>query len=62
MIQQERPHEERERQGMPAAPGGETTMIAAARAMLARGGDAIDRALSQDSRAFLDGTRQEGGQ
>ena len=62
MIQQERRHEERERQGLPVAPGGETTMIASARAMLARGGDSIDRALSQDSRAFLDGTRQEGGQ
>jgi len=62
MIQQERRHEEHEHQVLPAVPSGGTSLIAAARTMLARGGDVIDRALSQDSRAFLEGTRQEGGQ
>jgi hypothetical protein len=37
-------------------------MRASADRLLAAGSDAIDRALSTDSRAFLEANRQEGGQ
>ena len=62
MSQRERRHDEREHPGTVADPGGGSGLIAAAQEMLARGGDAIDRALSQDSTAFLAANRQEGGQ
>jgi hypothetical protein len=60
----ERTREERETQ--PAAGGGGTTnqgnVRDEAERLLAAGGDLIDRALSQDSTAFLAANRQEGGE
>jgi len=48
----------------PAASGGpsQPDLREAAERLLAQGADAIERALSQDSAAFLAATRQEGGQ
>ena len=46
----------------PAAPPDQPDLRAAAERLLARGTDAIERALSQDSAAFLAANRQEGGQ
>ena len=52
-------HEERPRLGPP--PAG-IDLRANADPLLARGADAIDRGLSQDSAAWLAANRQEGGQ
>lgn len=46
----------------PAGPPDQPDLRAAAEHLLARGADAIERALSQDSAAFLAANRQEGGQ
>jgi hypothetical protein len=46
----------------PAPPPAEPDLRAAAERLLAQGADAIERALSQDSAAFLAANRQEGGQ
>jgi len=62
MSQRERTHDERDERMMPAAPAGGSSLLASAERLLARGSEAIDRALSQDSAAFLAANRQEGGQ
>lgn len=46
----------------PGAPAERGTLLAAAERMLAAGDDAIERALSGDSEAFLAANRQEGGE
>jgi hypothetical protein len=55
-----------EREAPPAAEGGGPTgqgeLRDEAERLLAAGGDLIERALSQDSTAFLAANRQEGGQ
>jgi hypothetical protein len=48
--------------GPASGPPDQPDLLAAAERLLARGGDAIERALSQDSAAFLAANRQEGGQ
>lgn len=63
MQQRQRNHEDQ--QPLPAPPGGSgelEELRARADRLLAAGADAIDRALSHDSRAFLEANRQEGGQ
>ena len=65
MTLRERRNDAREAQPGAAAPGGQpgqADLRAAAERLLAQGADAIDRALSQDSAAFLAANRQEGGQ
>jgi hypothetical protein len=62
MRQRERQHEEPRAQ-QPSAPAGqESDLREQAARLLAQGADAIDRALSGDSAAFLAANRQEGGQ
>jgi len=61
MTMRERHHDSRDTRPEPGAPAG-TDVRAAAERLLARGADAIDRALSQNSAAFLAANRQEGGQ
>ena len=59
-------HDERDRergaQPQPTTPTGQPGLRARGERLLAEGSDAIDRALSQDSAAFLAANRQEGGQ
>jgi hypothetical protein len=62
MTLRERHHEDRGPEPRPAAPRGENDFRARAEGLLTQGADAIDRALSQDSAAFLRANRQEGGQ
>ena len=61
MTLRERPHDT---VSTPPVASGPTPLDfrAAADRLLAQGGDAISRALSQDSAAFLAANRQEGGQ
>jgi hypothetical protein len=63
MQQRERQHDDRERQlPVGTADGPAADLHEQAERLLALGADAIDRALSGDSAAFLAGNRQEGGQ
>jgi hypothetical protein len=62
MTLRERHHDARDARPAPAAPAGTPDLRAAAERLLAEGADAIERALSQDSAAFLAANRQEGGQ
>lgn len=64
MTLRERHDHPRDAEHRPAGPaaGGQPDLLAAAELLLARGGDAIERALSQDSAAFLAANRQEGGE
>ena len=62
MTLRERHHDERENQSRPAVPTGQTDLRESAERLLVQGADAIERALSQDSAAFLAANRQEGGQ
>ena len=62
MTLRERHHDTHDTLPTPAAPAGQPDLRAAAERLLARGADAIERALSQDSAAFLAANRQEGGQ
>jgi len=62
MRQRERQHDETHAQ-QPSVPAvGESDLREQAEHLLAQGADAIDRALSGDSAAFLAANRQEGGQ
>jgi hypothetical protein len=61
MTMRERPHGDRPATPASPAPGG-SGLLARAAEMQARGADAIDRALSGDSRAYLSANEQEGGQ
>jgi hypothetical protein len=64
MDLRERHHDERASaspSGGAGAPGAQSFRANAER-LLAQGGDAIDRALSEDSTAFLAANRQVGGQ
>jgi len=58
----ERRHDERERTPRPAGPSGQGDLREHGERLLALGADAIERALSEDSAAFLAANRQEGGQ
>jgi hypothetical protein len=62
MTLRERTHDVRDTQPGPSAPTGPLDLRATAERLLAQGADAIERALSQDSAAFLAANRQEGGQ
>ena len=62
MTLRERTHDERVDQPQPAVPAVRSDFRENAERLLAEGSDAIDRALSQDSMAFLAANRQEGGQ
>lgn len=62
MTMRERPHHDTPRMGAPGAPMGNGSVRASAERFLAQGADAIERALSQNSAAFLAANRQEGGQ
>ena len=62
MTLRERHHDTHERRPGPTVPAGQPDLRAAAERLLAQGADAIERALSQDSAAFLAANRQEGGQ
>ena len=62
MILRERNHDGRENQPRPVVPIDPADLRERAERLLAHGDDAIDRALSQDSAAFLAANRQEGGQ
>ena len=62
MTMRERNHDGRERPPISAAPLGGSDVLARAAEAQARGADAIERALSQDSVAFLAANKQEGGQ
>ena len=62
MTLRERQHDTPDIRPAAGAPTGPVDFRAAAERLLARGADAIDRALSQDSAAFLAANRQEGGQ
>jgi hypothetical protein len=63
MHTRERNHDDTQ-QAQPAAGGSGNLeeLRASAERLLAAGSDAIDRALSSDSRAFLEANRQEGGE
>ena len=61
MDLRERHHEERVSASPTGGAGGQDLRASAER-LLAQGADAIDRALSQDSTAFLAANRQVGGQ
>lgn len=61
MRERERSHDESLTPAPGAALGGGDARERGER-LLALAGDAIDRALSRDSQAFLSGMRQEGGQ
>lgn len=58
----ERRHDEREQTPHPAEPSGQGELRERGERLLALGADAIERALSEDSAAFLAANRQEGGQ
>jgi hypothetical protein len=58
----EHDHDGREARPQAGLPLGSGDLRANAEGLLARGADAIDRALSQDSAVWLAATRQEGGQ
>jgi hypothetical protein len=62
MTLRERYDHPRDPRPVPAGPPDQPDLRAAAERLLARGSHAIERALSQDSAAFLDANRQEGGQ
>ena len=62
MNLRQRRHEETTSQPQTSAAGGQDDMRLGAERLLAASADAIDRALSQDSAAFLFANRQEGGQ
>lgn len=62
MTLRERRPDERRIQPSVIAPTGQVGLRADAERLLARGGDAIARALSQNSADFLTASRQEGGQ
>ena len=62
MTFREHDHDRREAQPRAGLPPGSVDLRANAERLLARGADAIDRALSQDSAAWLAANRQEGGQ
>jgi hypothetical protein len=62
MTLRERQHDTPEVRAAAGTPTPAVDFRAAAERLLARGADAIDRALSQDSAAFLAANRQEGGQ
>ena len=62
MAVRERRHEELETQPRPGLPTGLTDLRESAERLLALGGEAIERALLQDSTAFLAAIRQEGGE
>jgi hypothetical protein len=62
MTLRERGHDVRETGPRPPEQPGTPDLRAAAERLLAQGADAIERALSQDSAAFLAANRQEGGQ
>lgn len=62
MTMRERPPSETPRMAAPGAPMGSGNARASAERFLAQGADAIERALSQNSAAFLAANRQEGGQ
>lgn len=61
MSMRERQHDERQQPAIPETPTPESGLRRAEQ-LLARGADAIERGLSQDSAAFLAANRQEGGQ
>ena len=62
MDRRERHHDD-ERPTKPGPPAGDgSNLRAAGEQLLARGADAIERALSQDSAKYLAANRQEGGQ
>lgn len=62
MMLRERSHEEFENPPRPVVQSDQAVIRASAERLLARGADAIERALSQDSAAFLSANRQEGGE
>lgn len=62
MMMRERHHDELERAVAPGTPAGGSSLRASAEGFLAQGAAAIERALSQNSAAFLAANRQEGGQ
>lgn len=66
MIVRDRQHESRQRAAGPGGPTGPGAAALARQAetdrLLARAADAIDRALSHDSDAFLAANLQTGGQ
>ena len=62
MTFREREHGEDQAPVRSGPPPAGLDLRAAAEPLLARGADAIDRALSQDSSAWLAANRQEGGQ
>jgi hypothetical protein len=62
MTLRERNHDGRDTLPGSPVPAGRLDLRAAAERLLAQGADAIERALSQDSAAFLAANRQEGGQ
>lgn len=62
MTLRERHHDTPDAGPGPAVPAAQPDLRAAAERLLAQGADAIERALSQDSAAFLAANRQEGGQ
>ena len=62
MTLRERHHDETAPPLPAAVPGGQTDLRASGERLLAQGADAIERALSLDSTAFLAANRQEGGQ
>ena len=62
MTLREHPHDAHVARTGPPAPTEQLDFRAAAERLLAQGADAIERALSQDSAAFLAANRQEGGQ
>ena len=64
MNMHERQHDQRERPATSDAPAAaaDSGLRDAGERLLARGADAIQRALSQDSAAFLSSNQQTGGQ
>jgi len=62
MTLRERQHETPAPPSAAGEPPAAGDVRAAAERLLARGAEAIERALSQDSAAFLAANRQEGGQ
>jgi len=62
MTLRERHHDTHDTRPAATVPAAQPDLRAAAERLLAQGADAIERALSQDSAAFLAANRQEGGQ
>jgi len=62
MSTRERPHHDRETPATPGTPTPDGAMRDAAARLLAHAEDAVARALSQDSAAFLTAARQTSGQ